>query len=91
MAQVLHIVNGDTLNKKLAAKDNAISRLLETDPSSESIVDHAYLATLSRRPTDRERTRLVAELAAAPPDARRAAVEDLYWSLLSSKEFLFQH
>ena len=35
--------------------------------------------------------RLLAALAEVPADARRAAVEDLYWGLLTSREFLFQH
>ena len=28
---------------------------------------------------------------AAPPDDRRQAIEDLYWSVLTSREFLFNH
>ena len=30
-------------------------------------------------------------LAAAPPEERRQVVEDMYWSLLTSREFLFRH
>jgi hypothetical protein len=33
----------------------------------------------------------VKTLAAAPDAGRRAALEDLFWSLLSSREFLFNH
>jgi hypothetical protein len=42
-------------------------------------------------PTDAERTPLESMLAAASPDQKRAIVEDMYWSLLTSREFLFRH
>jgi hypothetical protein len=46
---------------------------------------------LSRRPTDAERKTLVDLLAAVPAEEKRAAVEDLWWSLMTSREFLFRH
>jgi len=51
---------------------------------------------LSRPPTDPERTRLRALLAeaaaeSADPKSRRAALEDLVWSVATGKEFLFNH
>ncbi len=33
----------------------------------------------------------MAALDEAPADERRQVIEDLYWSILSSKEFLFNH
>ena len=40
-------------------------------------------------PTPDEKKRLTEILDAASGDDRRPALEDLYWSVLSSKEFLF--
>ena len=91
MAQALHIANGDTLNQKLAAKDNAIAKLLADKKTNEEILDEAFLSTLSRPPTATERTRSLKLLADAGESDRRAALEDLYWGLLSNKEFLFNH
>ncbi len=91
MVQVLHISNGDTINDKLAAKGNRLEQMLAEGSSNEAIIEEAYLAALSRLPTDEERTKLSAALAEAPADQRRAVVEDLYWSILSSKEFMFNH
>ena len=34
---------------------------------------------------------LLAMLGSAGADERRAAVEDLFWALMTSREFLFQH
>ena len=91
MAQALHIANGDTINQKLAAKDNAIAKLLADKLTNEQILDEAFLSTLARPPTTTEKTRSLKLLADAGDTDRRAALEDLYWSLLSSKEFLFNH
>ena len=99
MAQVLHLVNGDTLSSKLGDPRNRLSTYLSKEWSPARVIEDAWLRALSRRPTEEESRRLLEVLAetpasdAAKPDgeARRAAWEDLYWSLLSSREFLFQH
>ena len=90
MVQVLHISNGDTINKKLQAKGNRLEQLLAAGSPNEAIIEEAYLAALSRLPTDEEKTQLAAVLADESVE-RRLLVEDLYWSILSSKEFLFNH
>jgi hypothetical protein len=90
MTQVLHLYNGDTVNKKLASPGSAAEKAVaETD--NVKIVEELYLAALSRLPTDDEKLKLVGELSAAPADERRQAIEDLYWSVLTSREFLFNH
>ncbi|MCW5558596.1 MAG: DUF1553 domain-containing protein, partial [Verrucomicrobiae bacterium] len=91
VAQVLHIANGETLNAKLSSKDCRALSDPEVSSAPEALLSDAYLAALSREPTDDERRRLASVLAAAPADGRRAVLEDLYWALLSSKEFLFNH
>jgi len=91
MAQALHIANGETLNVKLAAKDNRLEKLLVAGKPDAELVEQAYLIALSRAPTDRERTTVLATLATAAPADKRAALEDVFWGLMSSREFLFNH
>jgi hypothetical protein len=91
VTQVLHLFNGDTVNKKLAAKDNMIEKALAAKTSRERIVEEAYLSTLARYPTTEEKAKFVATLENAGDKDFRPAVEDVYWALLSSKEFLFNH
>ncbi|HLY08692.1 MAG TPA: DUF1549 domain-containing protein [Planctomycetota bacterium] len=91
MSQALHIANGDTLNQKLKAKGNRIETLLAAKTDDATIVDEATLAALCRRASADEQSKLTAILAEAKGEAHREAVEDLYWGILSSKEFLFNH
>jgi hypothetical protein len=90
VTQALHISNGDTINQKLTAKENAISRALTENKPVEELIDEIYLSTLSRLPSPPERERMVKVFAEGKAE-KRAVLEDAYWALLSSKEFLFNH
>jgi len=91
MAQALHIANGDTLNQKLSQKDNRLDALLASKQSDAKIIEEAYLVTLTREPTEREKTKATELLTTAKPEDRRTTLEDIFWSLMGSKEFLFNH
>jgi len=91
VTQVLHIANGDTINKKLEAKDSRVAKLLEEKVPNERIVEDLYLNALSRYPKDTEKSKLLKRLEGIPETERRESVEDVYWAVLSSKEFLFNH
>lgn len=91
MIQVLHLANGDTLNDKLSRKDGVIDGMLKAKMSDEKLIEAAYLKTLSRRPNERELAGLIDMLKGLKPEERRIAMEDLFWGLMTSREFLFQH
>ncbi|HVX14027.1 MAG TPA: DUF1549 and DUF1553 domain-containing protein [Pirellulales bacterium] len=90
MVQVLHISNGDSLNNKLQAKGNRLEQLLAANTPDDRLVEELYLGALARRPTEDEKAKLLAVLA-EPGSDKRQVLEDLYWSVLSSREFLFNH
>ena len=56
------------------------------------LIHEAYWSTLSRAPTPPEEAAAVALLGEAhtAPSSRRAGLEDLYWSLLTSHEFVLR-
>ncbi|HLY40348.1 MAG TPA: DUF1549 domain-containing protein [Terracidiphilus sp.] len=98
ITQALHIINGDTLNNKLRSPGNSIDMLLRLGFSDGQIVDYLYLSSLSRHPSDTERTALLKALDAAEhqkiagvEDPRRAALVDMSWALLTGEEFMFDH
>ena len=94
LVQVLHIANGDTLNGKLKAKENRISKLLAAEMTDEQRLEEIYLATLARFPSEKEKKAMLAaiqEVSAEDADQRRIVYEDVVWSLMSTVEFLFNH
>jgi len=91
MVQVLHLSNGDTLNDRLQSRDGRVSRLLASNPVPDDLIEVAFLWCLARRPTQTERDGLLRVLDEASATERREVVEDLFWALLTSREFLFQH
>jgi len=91
MVQVLHIANGDTLNAKLETKDNRVDKLMAELEDDKTLIRRAYMMTLLRNPTDDESEKLLATMQEADGSKRRELVEDLFWSLMSSREFLFNH
>ena len=91
MTQVLHLYNGKTINSKLQAKANRISQVLEANADDPQVIRRAYLEVLSRLPSTEEVERLSTLIEVDDPGQRRQVLEDLYWSLLTSREFLFNH
>jgi hypothetical protein len=100
IAQALHVINGDTLNKKLSNPDGYIALMLKLGLSDNRIVELMTLSAFSRYPTDAERTEMTGLLAKArlttgttesQKDSRRQAIEDMVWAMLTSKEFMFNH
>tara|TARA_Y100001968_G_scaffold50907_2_gene41735 strand:- start:9860 stop:12085 length:2226 start_codon:yes stop_codon:yes gene_type:complete len=89
MVQVLHLSNGDTLNSNLRSEQSCVNVMIPQ--SDEEIIEETYLLCLSRPPSDGERKRLIAMFDSTPETERRAAIEDLFWALMTSREFLFQH
>ena len=90
MVQVLHLSNGDTLNPKLADPAGTISQLVDQRLSNQQIIEHLFVAALSRSPSAAESQALLAVMAEYGDD-RRQAIEDAFWSVLASTEFTFNH
>lgn len=89
LAAVLHLVNGDTIQKKLTDSRGRIARLIADRKDIPEAVREFYLATFSRPPSESETSAAVnlVETAETP----RQGLEDVLWALLNSREFLFNH
>jgi hypothetical protein len=83
-------MNGDVVNRKIADPAGRLARWL-TDPklTDETLVGSLYLVTFNRPATPGELAAAKALIAEAPGRANGA--QDLFWGLLNSKEFLFNH
>lgn len=91
LVQVLHLSNGDAINEKLKQRGSRVQQLLDDNPSLEALIDRAFLWCLCRYPSEKERVSYLEILKETEPDQLQTATEDLFWALMTSREFLFQH
>ena len=91
--QALHIINGETLNQKLRASGGFVDNVVKLGLPDEAIINHLYLSAFSRQPSAQEVQNLTAAMKENGREkiARKQAVEDVVWAVLTSKEFLFNH
>jgi hypothetical protein len=90
VTQALHIANGDTLNAKLRNAASVVAKAAASGKSVEQWLEDAYLSALGRHPTARE-TEAVARMIDGTKEERRVVMEDVFWALMSSREFIFNH
>ena len=88
LSQALHLLNGDTSNQKIQ-QGGIIAAMQKENLTPDQIIEKLYIRCLSRKP-------LPEELAALKPlfveggDVKRS-LDDVFWALLNSREFLFNH
>jgi hypothetical protein len=90
LSQALHLLNGDTVNQRIQ-QGGVIKKLLDSGKKPADVVEELYLRTLSRRPSAKELQKILPALEAAQGAAVRTELEDIFWALLNSNEFIFNH
>ena len=88
LPQLLHLQNGEEMTKKVRSRAGRLSELLRHDPATPQVIEELYLTALNRPPTAAETKRLLTALGEAKPEE---ALPDLFWALLNTKEFAFNH
>jgi hypothetical protein len=89
LRQSLLLIGGDVIENKVSNLNGYLAHLLELGPEPEEIVENLYLRTVCRPATPEEVSHWARELKQAP--TLREAAEDLFWALLNSREFAFNH
>ena len=87
LSQALHLLNGSSTNGKIT-QGKVVTQLLE-DSTPEQALDRLYVRCLSRYPTDTEKADLMAAINASP--SPKEGLEDIFWAILNSREFVFNH
>lgn len=89
LSQALHLLNGPSVHNKIG-QGKVIERMLKDEEMSvEAALDTIYIRCLARVPTDEERKELLQVVAEA--DNEQAGLEDVFWAVLNSREFVFNH
>lgn len=90
ISQALHLINSPEIHAKIGDRHGWVRNLAATDKKPEELIDEVYLSALSRFPKPEEKTTLL-EAFADPTTERHEALEDVLWSVLNTKEFLYTH
>lgn len=91
VTQRLLMLNGNMVSERLKADLNSCALLNGLSPNDKTTVEVIYLATLSRRPNAEERARFETALENKSGNEQKQEVLDIYWSLLNSAEFRWNH
>jgi hypothetical protein len=88
LSQALHLINGDATNGKIQ-QGQLIQQLKKEGLDQNQIIERLFVRCLSRKPTAKEVEDLGKLVAAAPNEIQ--GLEDVFWVVLNSREFIFNH
>ena len=88
LSQALHLINGETIQNKIK-QGGTIKQQLDAKVEPVAIIKNLYLRCVAREPGDEELKELIAYIGDAEDPL--PALEDIFWALLNSQEFIFNH
>ena len=90
LSQALHFMNGEAAHENIKRGHVVEDMITKDKKSDKEIIEDLYLRSFGRLP-DKTEMDAVAKQLAESKDGRRPVLEDLFWALLNSKEFYFNH
>ena len=89
--QTLMMMNGDLIkNATSLDKGGFLNKMITGNMKPHSRIDHLYLAALARKPTKQEMA-IANQLLSARGGDPAAAMQDVWWAILNSNEFILNH
>ena len=88
LSQALHLLNGETTSGKIA-EGRLIERLMQQHDDPLIVVRELYVACLSREPVPAELEKIQKRI--EEQSDLQQSLTDLFWALLNSNEFVFNH
>lgn len=91
LPQLLHLAGGSTIEQKIRTGDGRLGSLLKSKKFDGEIIDELFLATLCRLPRYEDRRQVHEHLRDAGAGGREEVFRDLFWVIMNTKEFAFNH
>jgi len=88
LSQALHLINGNTVQSKIR-DGGLLKKQLDAGVEPIEIAKDLYVRCLARQPSEQELKDITEFLASAGEPL--PALEDVFWALLNSQEFIFNH
>jgi hypothetical protein len=88
LSQALDLLNSDSIENKVE-QGGVVKSLLKHGDTPDQVISDLYLRCLSREPTTNEMTELHRFF--KKDTANVQVLNDVFWSLLNAKEFVFNH
>lgn len=88
LSQALHMLNGSTIHGKIG-QGGIARKMIAEKKSAQEVIERIYVRCLTRKPTPEEMESLSAIVAKA--ESPQAGLEDVFWAVLNSREFVFNH
>ncbi len=88
LSQSLHLMNGNTVEPKIQ-QGGLVAKMLQDKKTPAQVIETIYMRALSRTPTTTELQKLLAQVDASAN--KQQALEDVFWAVLNSREFMFNH
>jgi hypothetical protein len=86
LSQALHLLNGSAVHDKIN-EGKLVETMIEAGKKPNEIVEEIYLRCLGRKPTEAESQRIAELYGTAEKPV--AELQDVFWAVLNSREFLF--
>ena len=89
LSQALHLLNGSTVNAK-CTQGGVVTKALAAKKTPSQVIDDLYMRCLARKPSAAEKAKLMA-FVGEEGRSDTDVLNDLFWAILNSKEFIFNH
>ena len=91
ITQRLLMMNGELVNERLTGGLNSTTRIALLAPDNKTAIETVYIATLARKPSSEESIYFIEQLEDLDGDDRNKKISDIYWALINSVEFVWNH
>lgn len=88
LSQALHMLNGSATQGKIS-QGKLVEGWVKEGLSEDAIIEKIFIRCLSRKPSAEEREKLLATM--KEEENKQRGLEDIFWAVLNSREFMFNH